>query len=82
MTLHVEQSLGPGKGGIMLNDYFHYAPEGVLELRRGEMMKVTLSIYVPKGLWTYDYPSIIPFNLVGLDSNACIVTRFTGEIDL
>jgi hypothetical protein len=82
MTLHVEQSLGPGKGGIMLNDYFHYTPEVVFKLQNGEMMKVTLNIYVPKGLWTYDYPSIIPFNLVGLDSNAFIVTRFSGEIDL
>ena len=67
MTLRCEVSLGPGKGGIMINDYFHYAPEGVIKL---------------KGLWPYSDQRVVPFNLLGVDSNVPMVPRFNWEIDV
>jgi len=84
MTLQCMASLGPGKGGIMLNDYFHYSPQGIVTLPRDELVEVTLTICMPGGLWPYPEPRSIPFNLLGVDSGGTvlIVPRFSCEIEL
>jgi len=84
MTLTCMKSLGPGKGGIMLNDYFHYSPQGSITLPRDELVEVTLTICVPGGLWPYPEPTSIPFNLLGVDCEGplVIVPRFRCEIEL
>lgn len=82
MTLRCEVSLGPGKGGIMINDYFHYSPEGVIKLQRDELVKVTLIIDMPKGLWPYSDQRVVPFNLLGVDGNVPMAPRFNWEIDV
>jgi hypothetical protein len=82
MTLTCTVSLGLGKGSIKLNDYFHYTPSGVIKLQRDELVKVTLTMDMPEGLWPYNHPRVVPFNLLGVDSDVIMVLRFKWEIDV
>jgi hypothetical protein len=82
MSLHCYVSFGPNKGGIMINDYLDYTPEGVIKLQRDELVKVTLTMEMPKGLWPYDWQRQVPFNLYGVDGDVPMVLRFNWEIDV
>lgn len=74
-------SLGPNKGSIRINDYITYDHHGSVLLKKDEVVKIIMTINIPKGLWTYERPRQIPFNLYGVDNIVPIYLSFRGELD-
>jgi len=81
-ALNCYVSLGPNKGSIRVNDYIDYNPKGTIVLKNDTIVQITMTIKIPNGLWPYDRPRLIPFNLYGIDNTDPIELMFRGEIDV